>query len=126
MDRDTQKDGFLKHQAKSFGWAFEGIVYSFQKGTHLKMQIIAAALVTILGAFLAISIVEWAILVLTASAVICAEIINTAVEETCDLLHPENHPKARYAKHCAAGAVLVTSIAAVIIGVIIFLPKILT
>lgn len=126
MDDTSKKDGFLTYQAKSFNWAFEGIIYSFDKGTHLKMQILAAALVTILGVVLSISVVEWSILVLTASAVICAEIINTAIEETCDILHPELHPKAKQAKHAAAGAVLVTSIAAVVVGILIFLPKILS
>ncbi len=118
------RDPFLVHQVKSFGYAFEGIFYSFKKGTHFKFHTIAAAIVVILGFIYAVSTLEWLILILTISAVISAETMNTAVEEACDVLHPEHHPGARLAKHCAAGAVLILSIAALAIGLIIFLPKI--
>lgn len=119
-----QRDSFLTHQVKSFRFAIEGIVYSYKKGTHFKMHIIAATLVLILGLLYSISVTEWLILILISSAVIAAETINTAIEETGDVLHPEHHPRVRLAKHCAAGGVLILSIAAVIIGLIIFAPKI--
>lgn len=121
-----QRDSFLTHQVISFRFAFEGIVYSYKKGTHFKMHIIAATLVLILGLLYSISVTEWLILILISSAVIAAETINTAIEETGDVLHPEHHPRVRLAKHCAAGGVLILSIAAVIIGLIIFIPKIFT
>ena len=118
------RDGFIKHQFVSFGYAIEGIVYSYQKGTHFKMHVIAAILVTVLGLIYSISPLEWLIIILIASAVIGGETMNTAIEEACDVMHPEHHPGARLAKHCAAGGVLILSIAAIIIGAIIFLPKI--
>lgn len=124
MEPIGKRDPYLVHQVKSFGWAFEGIYYSYFKGTHLKIHVMAALVVTFLGFFYGISSTEWLVLVLIISAVISAETMNTAVEETCDVLHPEHHPGARLAKHCAAGAVLVLSIAAVIIAFIIFVPKI--
>lgn len=117
------RDGFLKHQLVSFSYAIEGIVYSFRKGTHFKIHILAAIIVTTLGLLLKISETEWLVLILIISAVISAETVNTAIEETCDVLQPEHHPRARLAKHCAAGAVLILSIAAIFIGSIIFLPK---
>lgn len=119
-----QKDGFLKHQTKSFSYAIEGLIYSFQKGTHFKIHVLAAFLVTILGFVYAISYYEWLIIILISAAVLSAEAINTAVEETCDVLHPEHHPRAKLAKHCAAGGVLILSIAAILIGAIIFMPRI--
>ena len=119
-----RRDGFLTHQIKSFGYAIEGIAYSFNKGTHFKIHIIAAVTVAVLGFTFSISPFEWLVLVLISSAVISAETINTAIEETCDVLHPEHHPRAKLAKHCAAGAVLILSITAVAIGFIIFIPKI--
>lgn len=118
------RDPFLVHQVKSFGFAFEGIFYSFKKGIHFKSHVTAAVIVVVLGLIYPISTLEWLILILTISAVISAEAMNTAVEEACDVLHPEHHPRARLAKHCAAGAVLILSIAALLIGLIIFLPKI--
>ena len=118
------RDPFLVHQVQSFRYAIEGIFYSFQKGTHLKIHTIAAFLVVVLGAYYALSSLEWAILALTIAGVISAETMNTAIEEACDVLHPELHPRARLAKHCAAGAVLILSITALVVGLIIFLPKI--
>ena len=123
MKASRRNDEFLLHQIKSFTWALEGIVFSFNKGTHVKMQAFAALVVTILGFVLKISANEWLILILISSAVIATEVMNTALEETCNLLHPDLHPSARLAKHCAAGAVLVFSIAAVLISLIIFVPK---
>lgn len=125
-DLPAGRQGFLKHQIKSFGFAIEGILYSYKKGTHFKIHILAAVIVVILGFVYSISLVEWLIVVLISSSVIAAEAINTAIEEACDVLHPEHHPGAKLAKHCAAGGVLILSIAAVIIGLIIFLPKVLS
>ena len=119
-----KRDGPILHEQKSFGYAIEGIVYSFKKGTHFKIHVAAAIVVVILGLFYSISSFEWLTILLISSAVIAAETINTAIEETCDLLHPNIHPRAKLAKHCAAGAVLILSIAAVIIGLMIFIPKI--
>ncbi len=117
-------ESFPTHQRKSFKFAFEGIIYSFQKGIHFKIHILAAIVVTTLGFIYSISTFEWLVIILISSAVISAEAINTAIEETGDVLHPEHHPRVKLAKHCAAGGVLILSIAAVIIGLIIFVPKI--
>lgn len=122
MDR---RDSFIVHQVKSFRWAIEGIIYSYKKGTHFKFHIAALFLVIILGFSYSISLIEWLVIILISSAVISSEAINTAIEEACDVLHPEHHPGAKLAKHCAAGGVLILSVAAIIVGFIIFLPKIL-
>lgn len=119
-----QRDSFITHQVRSFGYAFEGIFYSFKKGTHFKLQTFAALVVIILGFLYSVSVLEWLILFLLISAVLSAEAINTAIEEACDVLHPEHHPGAKLAKHCAAGGVLILSIGAALIGLIIFIPKI--
>ena len=118
------RDSFLVRQPKSFGHALNGIFYSFKIGFHFKVQVAALILAIILGYIYKISAFEWIILILISASVIAAEAANTAIEETCNLLHPELHPHARIAKHCAAGAVLILSVAAAIIGTIIFLPKI--
>lgn len=120
-----KRDGFIKHQIKSFGYAIEGIVYSFKKGTHFKFHILALILVLVLGFAYSISSFEWLVVILISSAVIAAEAINTGIEEACDVLHPQHHPGARLAKHCAAGGVLILSVAAMVVGLFIFVPKIL-
>lgn len=119
-----KRDSFWRHQIVSFQYAIDGILYSFRKGTHFKFHIAAAIAVFILAFLFSVSVFEWLMLILISSAVIAAETLNTAIEETCDVLHPDHHPKARLAKHCAAGAVLILSIAAIVIGLIILLPKI--
>ena len=123
MDR---RDSFIVHQVKSFGYAIEGIIYSFNKGTHFKIHIAFAIFVIVLGLIYKLSVYEWLVIILISSAVISSEAINTAIEEACDVLHPEHHPGARLAKHCAAGGVLILSVAAVLIGLLIFIPKILS
>lgn len=116
-------DPFLTHQLKSFSWAADGIWYSFKKGTHFKIHIVLAIFAIFLGFLLKISSTEWLVLILIISGVLSAEAMNTAIEETCELLHPELHPRARLAKHCGAAAVFIISIAAVVIAAVIFLPK---
>ena len=120
------RDSFIVHQIKSFGFAIEGIIYSFKKGTHFKIHVTFAIIVTVMGLIYKLSAYEWLTIILISSAVISAEAINTAIEEACDVLHPEHHPGARLAKHCAAGGVLILSVAAVLIGLLIFIPKILS
>ena len=88
------------------------------------MQVAAAIIVIALGFIYSISATEWLIIILISSGVISAEAMNTAIEEEGNVLHPEHHPRVRLAKHCAAGGVLILSIAAIAIGIIIFAPKI--
>src|SRR3989304_7495845 len=123
IDMD-HRDSFIVHQVKSFGYAIEGIIYSFNKGTHFKIHIAFAIFVIVLGLIYKLSAYEWLVIILISSAVISSEAINTAIEEACDVLHLEHHPGARLAKHCAAGGVLILSVAAVLIGVLIFVPTI--
>lgn len=69
--------------------------------------------------------IEWVVVLLCCGAVIGLEMINSAIERLCDLVHPDYHPAIKYTKDISAGAVLWVSIISVIIGCIIFLPKIL-
>lgn len=82
-------------------------------------------LVIISGFIFKISITEWIICIVLFGLVITAELINTAIETTVDIVMPEKNEKAKLAKDLAAGAVLVSAITSAIIGIIIFLPKIL-
>ena len=78
----------------------------------------------IVGLILQINPLSWAILMICIGVVISSELINTAIETTVDIAMPEINEKAKYAKDIAAGAVLFSAIIAVIVGLIIFLPKI--
>ena len=113
-----------KNIMKSFKYAFEGIFTSLKAEKNMKIHFIIMLLVIILGIMLKISSVEWIICIILFGFVISLELVNTAIENTVDLITQEKHPKAKIAKDVAAGAVLIAAITAAIIGLIIFVPKI--
>jgi len=115
----------LVSRIKSTSNAARGIVI-FMKTTHNAwMQIFFGLLAVYLGFILGISSVEWVLIVFAITFVILAETINTAIEIDINLTSPTYHPYARDTKDVAAGAVLITAIMAGIVGLIIFLPKIM-
>lgn len=82
-------------------------------------------LVIILGIIVHLKAWEWIVCVFLFALVISLELVNTAIENAVDLAMPEKHPKAKVAKDVSAAAVLISAIASVIIGLIVFLPKII-
>ena len=108
----------------SFKYAFNGIKISFKTERNMKIHILATILVVILGIILKINKTEWSLCTFAVVLVISAELFNTAIETTVDLITQEKNEKAKIIKDISAGAVLVTAIGAAIIGLIIFLPKI--
>jgi undecaprenol kinase/diacylglycerol kinase (ATP) len=83
---------------------------------------LAAIIVTFLGFYFQIKRIEWIILVISIALVMAMEMVNTAIEAIVDLVSPNYHPLAKVAKDVAAGCVLVTAIASVIVGVLLFYP----
>lgn len=114
-----------KNLIDSFKHAFEGIGVAIKSERNLQIHIAIMFLVIIFGIILKISVVEWFVCLLLFGGVISLEMINTAIETTVDLITMERNPKAKLAKDASAGAVLVIAIVSVIIGLIIFVPKIL-
>ncbi len=108
---------------KSFQHAIEGIIIAIKKERNLKIHIGIMILVIICGFIFKISTTEWIICIILFGLVISLELVNTAIENTVDLVTLEKNPKAKIAKDVAAGAVLVSAIASAIIGLIIFIPK---
>ena len=110
---------------KSFGYAFQGIFNTIRTERNIKIHCVAAILVTILGIWLQISKTEWMICFILFGLILALELVNTAVEATVDLFTEERKPLAKKAKDAAAGAVLVAAIFAAVIGILIFIPKLL-
>lgn len=110
---------------ESIGYAADGIKFAFAEGRNFKIQIGFAVLTIILGYVLHINSFEWLSIILIIATVLILELINTAIETVVDMVSLKFHPLAKITKDCAAGAVLVASIASIFVGVIIFLPKIL-
>jgi len=115
----------MRKWGQSFSCAIKGMGYSVCKGRNMKIHILAGILATMLGFVLEISRLEWAIIVLTIFMVLAAETVNSAIEVTVDLVTEDHHPLAGMAKDLAAGGVLLTAISAVIIGLLIFGPRLI-
>ena len=125
-----KKNKFLKTQGKSKFWtsfkhAIDGIEFAINQERNIKIEIFFGICASIMGFILNISIIEWSIIVLVIAMVLCLELINTAVERAVDLTTKEYRELAKAAKDVSAGAVLVMSMFSVIIGILIFLPKLL-
>ena len=116
----------MKKLLKSFKYAFDGIYTGIKEEQNMKIHITIMILVIIFGIMLKISKTEWIICIILFGIVISAEMFNTAIEQTVDIAMPEKNEKAKIEKDVSAGAVLIVAIASAIIGLIIFIPKIVT
>lgn len=110
---------------KSFGFAFHGLRIVFSEHRNLIIQLVAGILVIILAVVLKISLTRMSILLIIISQVLALEMINTALERYIDKITPENDRDLGIIKDILAGAVLLTAIFSIIIGIIIFYNPIL-
>lgn len=114
-----------KKLANSFKYAMQGFISSFQTERNMKIHIFIMLCVVILGFYLKISETEWMLCILSIAVVIAGELFNTAIETVVDMVMPYKNEKAKLAKDVAAAAVLVLAVGAALIGIMIFIPKIL-
>lgn len=115
----------LRKNRKSFKYAFNGIAYLLRYENNFKYQVVAATVTVALAFYLRLTSTEWLIVIILIGLVLMAEASNTALEKFLDVLHPEIHPTVGKAKDLAAGAVLLISITAAVVGLIIFGGKII-
>ena len=113
-----------KKLINSFKYAGEGIVSSFKSERNMKIHMFIMLIVILAGILLELSAIEWIICVLLFAIVISAELFNTAIETIVDMVSPEKNEKAKLAKDVSAGAVLVVAIGAAMVGLVIFVPKV--
>jgi diacylglycerol kinase (ATP) len=109
---------------KSFGYALQGIYMATCEQLNIKIHFLAVAVVTIAGLFFHIMPYEWCLIVICFGIVLTAELFNSAIENLVDLVSPDHHHLAGKVKDIAAGAVLVSAIASVIVAMFIFLKYI--
>ncbi len=114
-----------KKLINSFKYAFQGIITSFKAERNMKIHILVMVLIIIAGIVFKVSSLDWIILVIMFALVISAELFNTTIETVVDMITTEKNEKAKIAKDISAGAVLVLAIGSVIVGLIIFVPKIM-
>ena len=115
----------MKKIRNSFKYAIEGIWTSFKTERNMKIHIFIMILAIIAGIILKINKSEWIICIILFAIVIGSELFNTSIETIVDMVMPEKNEKAKIAKDVSAGAVLVVAIGAAIIGLVIFVTRIL-
>lgn len=125
MIYDESMHRHIRHQAASFRQALQGISWAFYTQPHFQFHVIVGFLVILLGFVLNVSMVEIVLLVLTIFFILVIELLNTAIEATINLVTDEWQGYAKVAKDVSAGAVLIGSIGAVLIGCFIFIPRFL-
>lgn len=124
--RGKLKQKGLKRLLNSFKYATEGIIYALKYEQNMLVHLIATIFVIILGLIVKLSLIEWLFCIIFIGLVIAAELINSSIEAIVDLISPEKNSLAKVAKDTASGAVLILAFTALIGGLIIFVPKIIT
>lgn len=119
------KSNSLSYQLRTFIFAFKGLIIFFREELKAKIHLAAAILAITLGLLLHISLGEWIAICIAIGLVFTFEIINTAIEKIVDLVSPDHHKLAGDAKDLTAAAVLISSLTALGIGLIIFIPYLL-
>ena len=122
---ERKKEKGIKKFVNSFSYPIKGLKYAYRNEQNLAVDVGIALIVVIFGFIFKVNKYEWAILALTIGLVISCELMNTAIEATVDLVTEEYHPLAKVAKDTSAAAVFIFAIVAVIVGLIIFLPKVI-
>lgn len=115
----------LRRRINSFRYAFNGVFDLVRTQPNARIHLIACVAVVAAGFWLDVSRNEWAILALCMASVLSLEAANTALEYIVDLVSPEYHPLAGKAKDVAAAAVLIAAFGAVVVGLLIFAPKLI-
>lgn len=123
-ERKRQKG--LKKFFHSFTYPIKGLKYAYRNEQNLAVDVGISLIVLIAGVIFKLDKSEWLVVAFTIGAVISLELVNTAIEAVVDMVTEEYHPLAKVAKDTSAAAVFIIAIVAVIVGLIIFLPKVIS
>lgn len=121
---EKQKFSIFK-ALKSFKYACNGLKVLFREENNAKVHLLITVIVIVLSFLFGLNVYEWIAIVFSIGFVIATEIINSAIEDICNFIHPGKDDGIKKIKDLSAAAVLVSAITAFTIGLIIFLPKIL-
>jgi diacylglycerol kinase len=122
IDPDAFSTQTSRNRVVSFGYALAGIAHMLRYSKNLRIQAVVTVIVCVIGLWLEISRIEWALIALIIGLNWFAEFVNSAIEAAVNLASPDFHPMAQVAKDVAAGSVLLLTIIAVIMGSLIFIP----
>ncbi len=119
-----EKFSFSK-RIKSFGFAFDGLQTLFKEEHNSRIHLIGAIGVITFSFIFQIALIEWIAIIFVIGLVFITEIINTSIENIADFISPEKHDSIKKIKDLAAAAVLLSALTAIIVGLIIFIPRLL-
>ncbi|SFA95676.1 diacylglycerol kinase family protein [Bacillus sp. cl95] len=111
---------------KSFGFAIEGITQGIKEEKNMRIHLFFSIIALSISIMLSLSSLEWVLIILCIGGMLALELVNSALERVVDMVTKEYHPLAKQAKDMAAGAVFLYAIISVIIGLIIFMPKLIS
>jgi len=111
---------------ESFRCAFQGVLFVLKTERNMVLHFIAAGLVVLLAVLLQVSSLELMCLTLAVAIVLISELVNTALEILCNIVCCDLEPRIKRVKDIAAGAVLVSAISAVIVGILVFWPRVIS
>jgi undecaprenol kinase/diacylglycerol kinase (ATP) len=121
-----QQNFSIAKRIKSFGFAFNGLKILIKEEHNSRIHLLAAVVAVIAGFYFKIAAMEWMAVVFAIGLVIILEIINSALENISDFISPGQHGQIKKIKDLAAAAVLIGAITSLVIGLIVFVPKIAT
>jgi undecaprenol kinase/diacylglycerol kinase (ATP) len=104
-------------------YALQGIWFGIRNERNFKIHCFGLLFMIFTAYYFHFTKLEWVVCILSATLVLSLELVNTSIEKSLDLLHPQKHPLVKIAKDCAAGSVLIASTAALIIWIMIMLDK---
>jgi diacylglycerol kinase len=107
----------------SIQYALRGISIAIQEQPNMKIHMVAIVVIAVIGLYLDFKYVDWCIVTVTIGVVLGAELVNTSVEEIVNFINPEKRVEAGRIKDLSAGAVLIVSLAALVIGVLLIFSK---
>ena len=113
----------MKRLMNAFGFAFSGLKTVLLEGRNFQIQLGVFVVVLVAAFWLQCSPIEWMFLLMASGIVFVAEMLNSALELLCDHVTPDKHFAIKRVKDIAAGAALVASLFAVVVGLIVFIPK---
>jgi diacylglycerol kinase len=111
---------------RSFAHAFAGVAYIVRTQRNARIELAIGLVAVLLGLWLGLTPLEWAVLALTISFVMALEWINTSLELAVSLASPERHPSAKAAKDVAAACVLLGAVTSVVVGLLLFAPRLVS
>lgn len=115
----------MKKFKQSLKYAIIGLRHSFKRQRNFRIMTYMSLVITILGIVLKISVMEWILITWAIFSVLISEMVNTAVEYIINLIHKRQDTYAKLAKDVAAGAVLLSTFLSIVIGFVVFIPKII-